>query len=70
MCVLIFKGNAFKLVEKAFTNLKLECLVFEFDFTGEEKRLSIMNDALQGEETFKISLNKFKKIKGESRKFT
>lgn len=35
----------FKLVEKAFTNLRLEYLVFDFDFTGEEKKLNIENDS-------------------------
>ncbi|KAL4432089.1 hypothetical protein ABPG74_014343 [Tetrahymena malaccensis] len=63
-------GSMFKLVEKAFTNLKLEYLVFDFDFTGEEKKLNIENDSTQGDEVFRICLNKFKKIKGESRQYT
>lgn len=64
------QGSVFKLVEKAFTNLRLEYLVFDFDFTGEEKKLNIENESSQGEEIFRICLNKFKKIKGESRRYT
>lgn len=59
----------FKLVEKAFANLRLEYLVFEFDFSNEEKKLNIENDSSSGDELFRICLNKFKKIKGDARKY-
>jgi hypothetical protein len=45
----------FKLVEKAFVNLKLDYLVFNFDFTGDEKLLFVENES--DNETFKV-LNK------------
>lgn len=59
-------GNSFLLVDNAFKNLKIDCLYLSFDFTDDEKRFYVENDKETSGELIRVSLNKFKTIKGDN----
>lgn len=53
-------GNAFKLAERCFNSLKLENLIFRFDFRNDDHKFSIESD--EDDDTsdiLKVNINKF-----------
>ena len=62
-------GKPFKFVESVFKNLKFDNLVFLFDFTNSQSLFYVENDRELTGELFRVSIDKFKKVKGENQKF-
>jgi hypothetical protein len=59
-------AKSFKFVESVFRCLKFDNLAFLFDFTNGQNVFYVENDKEINGELFRVSIDKFKKLKGEN----